>query len=79
MEGERTGMGVTAQYVTEDQIRAMATQYIDARGVAEVARELGVSRQFVAMMQRGQKSVSPGMLAQLGATRVTLYEITSET
>ena len=72
MESERTGMDVT--YLTEQDALKRAQDYAKKiGGGAALAREIGVSPQYISAVLRGQKPLNAPILARIGLETETLY------
>ncbi len=70
---------MTARYLTYGAVLQRAGEYVKANGgVKTVAKEMGVSPNYVYMMLNGKKGISPKLQALIGVQAVTIYEIERE-
>lgn len=64
------------KYISYDETIERARDYVkQSGGMTPVAKELGVSPQFVSMMLSGVKRMNPAFLARIGVKEVKLYEL----
>ncbi len=77
--GTESATGIQTVQINEIQFRSfLATLAENAGSMAELARQIGVSGQFVGDLVSGKKKPGPKVLDKLGVKAMTVYEITLE-
>jgi len=59
--------------ITESAIRKLLVEYCASRKQGDIAKELGISQQYLSLMLRGARRVSKKVALTLGYRKITQY------